>query len=37
VLVSVLGPRLARLVTHRDLTDADVDRAVEVLPRALRG
>ncbi|WDZ88200.1 threonine aldolase family protein [Micromonospora cathayae] len=37
VLVSVLGPRLARLVTHLDLTDADIDRAVEVLPRVLRG
>ncbi|WBB82235.1 GntG family PLP-dependent aldolase [Micromonospora sp. WMMD882] len=36
VLVSVLGPRSARLVTHLDLTDADVDRAGEVLTRALR-
>ncbi len=32
VLVSVLGPRIARLVTHLDLDDDDVDRAVEVLP-----
>jgi threonine aldolase len=31
VLVSVLGPRTARLVTHLDLDDAGVDRAIEVL------
>jgi threonine aldolase len=31
VLVSVLGPRVARLVTHLDLDDAGVDRAIEVL------
>jgi threonine aldolase len=35
VLVSVLGPRTARLVTHLDLTDADVDRAIEVLSSLL--
>jgi threonine aldolase len=35
VLVSVLGPRVARLVTHLDVDDADVDRAVEVLSALL--
>jgi threonine aldolase len=35
VLVSVLGPRTARLVTHLDLDDAGVDRAVEVLTTLL--
>ena len=37
VLISVLGPRTARLVTHLDLDDAGVDRAIEVLTRLLRG
>ncbi|MDG4788822.1 GntG family PLP-dependent aldolase [Micromonospora sp. WMMD1102] len=36
VLVSVLGPRTARLVTHHDLDDADVDRAIEVLTAIFR-
>jgi len=31
VLVSVLGPRLVRLVTHLDIDDAGTDRAIEVL------
>jgi threonine aldolase len=31
VLVAVLGPRTARLVTHLDLDDAGIDRAIEVL------
>jgi threonine aldolase len=31
VLVSVLGPRTGRLVTHLDLDDAAVDRAADVL------
>jgi threonine aldolase len=31
VLVSVLGPRTARLVTHLDVDDAGIDRAVDVL------
>jgi threonine aldolase len=35
VLVSVLGPRTARLVTHLDLDDAAIDCAVEVLPSVL--
>lgn len=35
VLVSVLGPRFARLVTHLDVDDAGVDRAIEVLTRLL--
>lgn len=35
VLVSVLGPRTARLVTHLDVDDAGVDRAVEVLTAIL--
>ncbi|MBF9134558.1 aminotransferase class I/II-fold pyridoxal phosphate-dependent enzyme [Plantactinospora sp. S1510] len=36
VLVSVLGPRIARLVTHYDLDDAGVDRAIEVLTEIFR-
>jgi len=35
VLVSVLGPRTARLVTHLDLDDAAVDRASDVLATVL--
>jgi threonine aldolase len=35
VLVSVLGPRFARLVTHLDVDDAGVDRAIEVLTALL--
>lgn len=35
ILVSVLGPRTARLLTHLDLDDAAVDRAAEVLPQVL--
>ncbi|MEU4378130.1 threonine aldolase family protein [Micromonospora echinofusca] len=37
VLVSVLGPRTARLVTHLGVDDAGIDRAIEVLTRVLRG
>jgi threonine aldolase len=37
VLVSVLGPRTARLVTHLDLDDAGVDRAGRVLASILGG
>ncbi|MFY1703370.1 threonine aldolase family protein [Micromonospora sp. WMMA1923] len=37
VLISVLGPRIARLVTHLDLDDDGVDRAAGVLTRILRG
>jgi threonine aldolase len=37
VLVSVLGPRTARLVTHLDLDDAGVDRAIEALTAIFRG
>ncbi|WP_407663095.1 threonine aldolase family protein [Micromonospora radicis] len=36
VLVSVLGPRTARLVTHMDVTDTAVDRAGTVLAGILR-
>lgn len=35
ILISVLGPRTVRLVTHLGLDDADIDRAVEALPRVL--
>jgi threonine aldolase len=35
VLVSVLGPRNARLVTHLDLDDAAIDTATEVLSSVL--
>ncbi|TYC03707.1 aminotransferase class I/II-fold pyridoxal phosphate-dependent enzyme [Micromonospora sp. WP24] len=37
LLISVLGPRTARLVTHMDVDDAGIDRAVEILTRVLRG
>jgi threonine aldolase len=37
VLVSVVGPRRVRLVTHLDVDDAGIDRAVEVLTGILRG
>ena len=33
VLVSVLGPRFARLLTHLDVDDAGIDRAIDVLTR----
>ncbi|MGC1211451.1 MAG: GntG family PLP-dependent aldolase [Micromonospora sp.] len=36
VLISVLGPRTARLVTHMDVDDAAIDRAAEALTRVLR-
>lgn len=35
VLISVVGPRRARLVTHLDVDDAGVDRAADVLSRLL--
>ena len=35
VLVSVVGPRRVRLVTHLDVDDAGVDRAIAALRRAL--
>ncbi|HEX8629848.1 MAG TPA: GntG family PLP-dependent aldolase, partial [Catenuloplanes sp.] len=37
VLVSVLGPRTGRLVTHLDLDDDAVDRAIEALTAVFRG
>jgi threonine aldolase len=37
VLVSVLGPRVGRLVTHMDVDDAGIDRALAVLPTILAG
>jgi threonine aldolase len=36
VLVSVLGPRSARLVTHLDVDDAGIDRAIDVLSTVFR-
>jgi threonine aldolase len=36
VLVSVLGPRTGRLVTHLGVDDAGIDRAVDVLTTVLR-
>jgi threonine aldolase len=36
VLISVLGPRTARLVTHLDLDDAAVDRAALVIRASLK-
>lgn len=37
VLISVLGPRTARLVTHLDVADEAVDRAADRLTTVLRG
>lgn len=37
VLVSVLAPRVARLVTHLDVDDAGIDRAAETLVSILAG
>jgi threonine aldolase len=37
VLVSVLGPRTARLVTHLDLDDDGVARAIDAISGILRG
>ncbi|HEY7222452.1 MAG TPA: GntG family PLP-dependent aldolase [Micromonosporaceae bacterium] len=37
VLVSVLGPALGRLITHLDVDDDGIDRAIEVLAAILRG
>ncbi len=37
VLISVLAPRTARLVTHLDLDDAGIDAAVDILTGILRG
>jgi threonine aldolase len=37
VLISVLGPRTARLVTHLDINDSDVERAGVVLVSLLGG
>ena len=36
VLISVLGPRTARLVTHMDVTDAAIDQAATTLTQTLR-
>jgi threonine aldolase len=36
VLVSVVAPRTVRLVTHLDVDDAGIDRAIEVLTEVLR-
>jgi threonine aldolase len=35
VLVSVVGPRRVRLVTHLDVDDAGIERAIGALQRAL--
>ncbi len=37
VLVSVLGPFVGRLITHLDVDDAGIDRAIDVLTGILRG
>jgi threonine aldolase len=37
VLISGMGPRAGRLVTHLDVDDAGIDRAAEVLSGILRG
>ena len=35
VLVSAVGPRRVRLVTHLDIDDGGIDRALDVIRRAL--
>ena len=35
ILVGVLRPGVLRVATHLDVTDADVDHAIDVIPRAL--
>jgi threonine aldolase len=35
LLISALGPKYARLVTHMDIDDAGTAYAIEVLKRAL--
>jgi len=37
VLVSVLGPRFARLLTHLDVDDAGIERAIDVLTGIFAG
>jgi threonine aldolase len=37
VLCTTVGPRALRLVTHLDVDDADIDRAIEVLGPLVRG
>lgn len=37
VLISVVGPRTARLVTHLDVDDPGIERATKVLPELLSG
>jgi threonine aldolase len=37
VLVTPMAPQLVRLVTHLDVDDADIDRAIEVLSPILAG
>ncbi|MEU8006000.1 GntG family PLP-dependent aldolase [Catellatospora sp. NPDC049111] len=37
VLVSALGPRTGRLITHLDVDDAGLDRAIDVLAAIFRG
>ena len=37
VLISVLAPRTARLVTHLDLDDAGIDAAIDILTGIFRG
>ncbi|MFM7874359.1 MAG: low specificity L-threonine aldolase, partial [Actinomycetota bacterium] len=36
VWVSALGPKYVRLVTHLDIDDRGIERAVEVLQRLLK-
>ena len=36
VLVSVLGPRVARMATHLDVDDAGVDEAIDVITKILK-
>ncbi|MSW06789.1 MAG: aminotransferase class III-fold pyridoxal phosphate-dependent enzyme, partial [Actinobacteria bacterium] len=35
LLISALGPKYARLVTHMNFDDAQCDEAIEILKKAL--
>jgi threonine aldolase len=35
VLVSVLRPGVLRAMTHLDVSDDDIDQAIEIIPEAL--
>ena len=36
IAASALGPKFLRLVTHLDITDADIEKVCQVLPELLK-